>query len=40
MGMVVLIAVGDADPAALTMPDDVPDRARKRFEEIVGRAGE
>lgn len=40
MGMVMLIAVGDADPAALTVPDDVPDRARKRFEEIVARAGE
>ena len=38
MGMVMLIAVGDADPAALAIPEAVPDRARKRFEAIVEAA--
>ena len=39
MGMVMLIQVGDkASPADLTIPDAVPARARKRFQEIVERA--
>ncbi|MDO5058047.1 MAG: pseudoazurin [Lautropia sp.] len=39
MGMVMLIQVGDkADPASLQVPEAVPARARKRFQEIVGRA--
>lgn len=39
MGMVMLIQVGDkASPAELTIPDAVPARARKRFQEIVERA--
>ena len=38
MGMVMLIQVGDADPARMQVPDAVPARAKKRFAEIVTRA--
>ncbi|HMQ94457.1 MAG TPA: pseudoazurin [Amaricoccus sp.] len=38
MGMVMLIAVGDADPATVAIPEAVPDRARTRFEAIVEAA--
>ena len=38
MGMVMLIQVGDADPARMQVPDAVPARAKKRFAEIVARA--
>lgn len=37
MGMVMVIDVGEAAP--LDLPGDVPDRARKRFEAILGTAG-
>ncbi len=38
MGMVMVIAVGDdADPASSPIPDEVPRRARDRFEEIISR---
>lgn len=40
MGMVMLIAVGDADPADLAIPDGVPARAKARFDAIVERAGQ
>ena len=38
MGMVMLIAVGEADPAGLRIPEDVPARAKARLAEIVARA--
>lgn len=38
MGMVMLIQVGKADPAALHIPAEVPERARTRLQAIVGRA--
>lgn len=36
MGMVMLIAVGDA-PLPSTLPQDLPTRARQRFDEILAR---
>ncbi|MDO4230588.1 MAG: pseudoazurin [Lautropia sp.] len=40
MGMVMLIQVGDeADPKTVQIPDSVPARARKRFEQMIERAG-
>lgn len=36
MGMVMLIAVGDA-PLPSTLPQDLPPRARQRFDEILAR---
>ena len=38
MGMVMLIAVGDADPAAVTIPETVPKRAKDRLGDILARA--
>lgn len=38
MGMVMLIAVGDADPATISVPDAVPARAKTRFGEVAARA--
>lgn len=38
MGMVMLVQVGAAPMSALTIPADVPERARKRFQEIAARA--
>ncbi|TPE46988.1 pseudoazurin [Amaricoccus solimangrovi] len=38
MGMVMLIAVGDADPAGLVVPETVPARAKQRFGEILARS--
>ncbi len=36
MGMVMLIAVGtNTDPVSMNIPDDLPIRAKKRFEEII-----
>ena len=37
MGMVMLIAVGGADPAAAAIPEAVPKRARDRLAEILAR---
>ena len=37
MGMVMLIAVGDADPAGAAIPETVPKRAKGRFADIVAR---
>ena len=38
MGMVMLIAVGDAHPADAAIPETVPKRAKARFAEIVARS--
>lgn len=38
MGMVMLIAVGEADPSAVTIPDAVPKRAKDRLGDILARA--
>lgn len=38
MGMVMLIAVGDADPTGLAVPENLPARAKQRFGEILARA--
>ncbi|WP_165857353.1 pseudoazurin [Marinobacter sp. JSM 1782161] len=35
MGMVMLIEVGDAHASAGELPDDLPNRARQRFESIL-----
>ncbi|MEQ8895630.1 MAG: pseudoazurin [Roseovarius sp.] len=37
MGMVMLIRVGDATVSATALPDDLPARARDRFEAILAR---
>ena len=37
MGMVMLLAVGGADPKAAAIPDNVPKRAKARLAEIMGR---
>ncbi len=39
MGMVMVIRVGDAARPASFPADNVPQRARKRFEDILGRNG-
>jgi pseudoazurin len=39
MGMVMVIKVGEAELPDSFMKADMPQRARKRFEEILGRAG-
>lgn len=38
MGMVMLVQVGDAPASDAVLPDDLPPRARQRFEEIIARA--
>jgi pseudoazurin len=38
MGMVMLVRVGDTPLAQLVVPEDVPEQARQRFENIVSRA--
>ena len=38
MGMVMLIAVGDAHPADAAIPETVSKRAKARFAEIVARS--
>lgn len=39
MGMVMVIRVGDADLPASFPASDVPERAKKRFDEILERNG-
>lgn len=39
MGMVMVIRVGDAKRPASFPADNVPERAKKRFEEILQRTG-
>lgn len=39
MGMVMLVVVGSADAGVSDLSDDLPPRARKRFEDILARAG-
>lgn len=39
MGMVMLVQVGDAAPAAASIPDSLPARVRQRLQEIIRRAG-
>lgn len=39
MGMVMVIKVGDAELPANFTQSEIPTRARKRFEEILTRAG-
>lgn len=39
MGMVMLVRVGAGSPAEITLPADLPERARTRFEEIIERSG-
>jgi pseudoazurin len=38
MGMVMLVQVGDAPPAAAEIPESLPARVRQRFGEIIQRA--
>lgn len=38
MGMVMLIQVGDNSLATLSVPTDVPEQAKQRFQDIVARA--
>ncbi|KOC28587.1 blue copper protein [Comamonas testosteroni] len=38
MGMVMLIQVGDSSLSKLSVPDDVPEQAKQRFQDIVARA--
>ncbi|WP_019042119.1 pseudoazurin [Comamonas testosteroni] len=38
MGMVMLIQVGDSPLSQLSVPDDVPEQARQRFQDIAARA--
>ncbi|MBN9047228.1 MAG: pseudoazurin [Rhizobiales bacterium] len=40
MGMVMVVRVGDTPPPAGFIAADLPARARKRFEEILQRAGD
>ncbi|MCX8997483.1 pseudoazurin [Rhizobiaceae bacterium BDR2-2] len=38
MGMVMLIQVGEAPADQVTLPENLPPRAKKRFEDIIARA--
>ena len=38
MGMVMLIQVGDTSLSKLSVPDDVPEQAKQRFQDIAARA--
>lgn len=38
MGMVMLVQVGDATLSTLAIPDDVPEQAKQRFQDISARA--
>lgn len=38
MGMVMLVQVGNAPLATLTVPAEAPERAQRRFQEIAARA--
>ena len=39
MGMVMLVQVGDAQAAPRAIPDSLPEPVRRRFHEILRRAG-